>query len=143
MAVDLYGATLQDVDGLLIWDVETSSNPTPQQVQGWLEVGASDLFGLVGEIPGDGPCGGEQWHTRARFVVALFAAAMAEDAHFPERARRRKEGEYGAVLWERHKERMASLQADIEKCRDAAGTTQGGAAHSFPTCPLVTRTMPS
>lgn len=143
MAVDRYDATLKDVDAVLIWDAFTSTDPTPQQIEGWLEVGAADLHGLVGDIAVDGPCGGDAWRIRARHVVALFAAAMAEDAHYPERASDRDAGDYGERLWKRHEKRTDSLKTDIEKCRDGidTGGVQGGVAHSFPEPPMFSRCM--
>lgn len=145
MAVELYDASIDDVDAFLIWDVHNGQDPTAAQIDTWLQLGASELYGLVGTIPADSPCGGDAWHGRARHIIALFAAAMAEDAHYPERAKRRSNGEYGSVLWDRHKEQMAALQRDLEACRDGLdpSAAHGGAAHSFPSPPLFTRCMPS
>jgi hypothetical protein len=147
VAVDLYGATHAElvalVGDLLIWDVTRSTDPSPEAIERWIELGAADLYGLVGDISVDAPCGGEAWRVRARQIIALFAAAMAEDAHYPERARDRRAGDYGQRLWDRHEKRTASLKADIEACRDGmnTGTAHGGVAHSFPEPPMFTRTM--
>jgi hypothetical protein len=148
VAVDLYGCTLDDVDALLRWDIRRAEEPQTADVLTWIEGGAAELAGLIGEIAPDvdnvptPPCAGDAWRSRAKLVVALYAAAMAEDAHFPERTKRAG-SDYGQRLWERHKEQRDALVTGIEACRDGIepGTARGGSGHSFPLIPLVTRDM--
>jgi len=155
VAVDLYGCTLDDVDALLVWDVKRADEPGPPDVETWIVAGAAELAGLIGEIEPsppvpdppaepdpDPPCGGDGWRSRARLVVALYAAAMAEDAHFPERSKRAG-SDYGQRLWERHKEQRGALVSALEACRDGLnpGAAHGGSGHSFPYPPLFTRDM--
>jgi hypothetical protein len=141
MAVDIYDATLDDVDQLLVWDVRESTDPPASMVETWISLGAAELHGRVGDILADTPCGGEAFRLRARLIVALFAAAMAEDAHYPERAVDREAGSYGAVLWARYTKTVAELATDIEACRDGIdpGAAHGGSGHTFPSPPFFAR----
>jgi hypothetical protein len=145
MAVDIYDATLDDVNRLVIWDVLSAEDPPPTMVEDWIQLGAAELGGLIGDITLEQPCGGEAFRLRARMIVALYAAAMAEDAHYPERTMDREAGDYGARLWARHKEQVASLALAVEACRDgiSTGSAHGGIAHSFPTPPMFARDMGS
>jgi hypothetical protein len=149
VAVDTYGCTFDDVDELLVWDARRATNPAAPSIDTWIEVGAAELAGLIGDLaptPEGGdppPCAGDGWRARARMVVALYAAAMAEDAHYPERAGRQRNADVGARFWERHREQRDALVKDLEACRDGLepGTARGGSGHTFPLIPLVTRDM--
>lgn len=143
--IDVYDATVDDVDRLLIWDVRSSERPKPAMVEAWIEEGALELQGTVGDIPtgDDPPCGGDAVRARARRIVALYAASMAEDAHYPERTMDRKAGDYGARLYARWEKLAAGLIADIERCRDGVNASgpSGGSVHSFPSPPFFAREM--
>jgi hypothetical protein len=139
VAVETYGVTTASIDALVIWAVAASTDPTTVQMDEWIKVGAAELHAGIGDLTG--ACNTEEFRARAAHVVALYAAAMAEDAHYPERAG--KPGTYGTRLWDRWKEQSDRLAVDVEACRDstAAGSDRGGAAHSFPSGSMFTQTI--
>lgn len=141
--LDIYDATLDDVAAHLIWDVRQSTDPQPAQVEAWIVLGAAELQGLIGDLIEGQPCAKDAFRLRAKMIVALYAAAMAEDAHYPERTMDREAGDYGSRLWNRHKEQQAALVAAVEECRDGidASSAHGGSGHSFPWPPFFSRTM--
>jgi hypothetical protein len=132
VAVDLYDATTAEVNDLLAWDLNRSTIPTPEAVEDWLTVGAAQLNAQLGDITT--LTNADAYEARAKQVVVLYGAAMAEDAHYPERAVDRGEGSYGALLWKWYANQLASLVADVEEERDslAPGARRGGSSVSAP-----------
>lgn len=142
MAVDLYGATeielLAAVNALLVWNVEDSSHPTAAEVAKWFPLAASRVRSKVGDL--EGSCDPEGFTARARHLIAVWVAALADDAHYPERTD--DKNRYAQVLRAQFTDDLAGLATDVEDCRDGqAGGVRGEAAHSFPDPPFFTRTM--
>lgn len=133
-----YDVSLDDINALVIWDVRRSTDPTPGEIEGWIPIGAAEVSGRLGTLTGD--CDSEAHRARAKHALALYVAAMAEDAHYPERAG--KPGSYGTRLWDRWDKQLDRLAVDVEQCRDGTSEdTSGGSGHGFPDTPMFTQTQ--
>lgn len=118
-AGELYGAVRLDVQGLLphrAWTAD--SPPTLEQVDGFLTSVAGAVDARIGPLPepnNDLEAGRLARLTGlARRAVILGAAAHAEAAGAPERARPNDASSYATWLWDRYKEALeaAGIFAD-------------------------------
>lgn len=135
-----YGAELGDVRALLPHRrIAEDTSPTEEQVAGFVAQAANLVRARVGDLAAHSDVAALE--EAARAVVALRAAAMAEDAAFPERAST-ADTSYGTVLWNRATEALEELLEALD-LEDAGGgqpgqTAAGGVASSFP-APAFTR----
>ncbi len=145
-----YGASVNDVRELLPHvTLSPDSHPSELDVAGYL----SRIAGRVAVRLGS-PAG---WYRdadsvtgAARDVIALGAAAYAEDARHPERSASVGTSRYGAVLWERFQSALDELAAAALTPPASSGPdvpAPGGSgldpqpAYSFP-APLFTDRVP-
>lgn len=118
-----YGATVDDVRLLLPHrTIDTTSAPSVAAVTGYLRDVAARVATRLGTV--------DAWAvdadtvvTAARGLVALGAAAYADDASYPERASTVGSSRYGAVLWERFTTGLAELEDDVAGDPGAGGGT--------------------
>ncbi|HVL32574.1 MAG TPA: hypothetical protein VM600_03230, partial [Actinomycetota bacterium] len=88
----------------------------------------NDSAGIVRSHIGELPAG--SGHTgAARALVCTGAAAMYQDAAFPERSGRASDA-YGEVLWTRFREGLADLVRRLGS--DPAAAVPGAPSYSFP-----------
>ena len=147
-----YGASFGGVQALLPGRRITDKTPTtPSDVRGFLAtIGhqvAARIRGRLGELEVlAGAAEGLHFRQAARGLVQLGAAAMVEDAGFPERAGvDATDTSYGAVLWARYREGLdglvASIDGEIERRRAKARQLDAspGISSPEPTFRLDTR----
>lgn len=138
MAIDRYDATIEGVDALLVWDVTRSDHPTEAEIETWFDMAAAAVGAQTGAL--DGGCDDEGFRARAAHLVHVWVAAMADDAHYPERTG--DADRYAEVLRKQFATGLAVLAADAQACREGTyGGVRSGGAHSFPKPPLFTRCM--
>jgi hypothetical protein len=113
-----YAATIEGVRALLPHRaIGPGSKPSEGQVNRFLEAGSRWVTARAGVLTAGTPA-----YNHARTIVELRAAAMAEDAAFPERSGRAGSG-YGEVLWERANEALEEL---LEVIFDPGDPDAGG-----------------
>lgn len=119
----LYDAALPGVRALLPHRrIAPDTRPDEGAVELFLERVSGQVRARVGDLTAYAD--GAAYADAARLAVELGAAAMAEDAAFPERAST-ADSDYGAVLWTRYREALADLVA-ILNLEEAAGGSSGG-----------------
>lgn len=135
---DLFGATVDDVRALLPHrTIDVHTRPSLEAVGRFLTGSSARVAARIG-TPGTVTATLE---AAARNVVAHMAAAMAEDAAFPERAAV-ADTDYGNVLWTRATLLLGELltAAGVDPTEPGGGLTATGAAASFP-APLWARSV--
>lgn len=130
MPVD-YGASVEGVRALLPHrGISETTKPSDQQVERFLEAASRWVTARAGALD---PASALYAH--ARTATELRAAAMAEDAAYPERSGRAGSG-YGEVLWARANEALEEIVEVIgpEPIIDPTDPTTAGKrpAFSFP-----------
>lgn len=129
-----YGADLGDVRALLPHRrIAEDTSPTEEAVTGYIGWAGARVRARVGDLEPHADT--EALELAARGVVAHMAAAMAEDAAYPERASV-ADTSYGAVLWARAAELLGELLEALGIDGDTGGEVgqvgTGGIASSFP-----------
>lgn len=109
-----YGATFELVKGLLPhrrWSAD--SKPTKDDVEGYIASVSAVLGISVDPLPADEGVAG-RLVALARRAVVLGAAAHAEAAAAPERAKPNDVSSYATWLWARYEEALAEAKAFAE-----------------------------
>lgn len=146
--IDPYAAMVDDGAGggvrahLPLLPIGADTTPSTGNVEHYLRTLSNSLRARIGDLAGHADA--DALTAAARDVVEVGAAAMAEDAAFPERADQ-ADTSYGNVLWARYRQLLADLLITLGIDPDQPGTTPGaggaagaGIASSFPP-PLFAR----
>ena len=124
-----YGGTLDTVRAFLPHrTIDDESKPSDEQVGTYLTTIRGQVLGRLGpadllpDVYADGTVGRRAVLLDfAEGVIGLGAAAMTEDASFPERADPTANSRYGAVLWERYRQALDDLARAAGETADGAG----------------------
>lgn len=154
-----FGATLDGVKAYLPHlDLDAGDRVGPEDVARFLDTIGGTVAGRLTwplarlqelQDLGTAPAGTVEAYTlSAAGVVEMGAAAMAQDASFPElSAARETDTSYGAALWARHRQALDDLLAEVtaELARYDVATVdasaEASAAGAFPE-PMFTRDRP-
>lgn len=149
MALNLeetYGAELDTVRSVVpSLTIAETSNPSAEQVEGFIELIAGEVAVVVESLEGLGYSAGAVTRAKgnAKLIVALGAAAMAVDAAYPN-AGGRGASNLGETLWARYEKRLDGLvdrlDLDEDDGTDVPAHPVESPAYSFPPASFTTRT---
>lgn len=116
--------------------IDAESKPSQDDVSRYLATVRGMVAGRIGpadllpDLYGDGATMGRRAEliASAGGVIDLGAAAMTEDASFPERADPTASSRYGAVLWERFRQALDELAVAAGGSTEDGIVVVGGAA---------------
>lgn len=131
-----FRARLEDATGFVTKSPLTAStNPSAAEARGWVRDVANRVdVRLARRADLTGAADLDAVEAAARGVIALGVAAMIVDAQHPEKATSQGERRYGDVLWQRYRQGLDDLAADLERRLAATGVVSavGRVAASFP-----------